>query len=86
LQCLDLKSGEQLYFERTHTSQHRSSPLVADGKLIFCARDGMCTVVKLGRQFEILAQNDLGEPITASPIVAGGVLYIRTYQHVIAIR
>ncbi|MFN5851344.1 MAG: PQQ-binding-like beta-propeller repeat protein [Pirellulaceae bacterium] len=86
LQCIDLKSGEQLYFERTHTSQHRSSPLVADGKLIFCARDGMCTVVKLGRQFEILAQNDLGEPVTASPIVAGGVLYIRTYQHVIAIR
>jgi hypothetical protein len=40
--------------------------------------------VKAGRKFEILAQNDLGEAVTASPIVANGTLYIRSYGHLFA--
>ncbi|RMF44860.1 MAG: pyrrolo-quinoline quinone [Planctomycetota bacterium] len=86
LQCIDLDSGQEVYFERTHTAQHRASPLLADGHIYLCARDGMCTVVRAGREFQIVARNDLGEPITASPIVAGGTLFIRTYDAVYAIR
>ena len=86
LQCVELATGKEVYFERTHSSQHRVSPLVADGKIYFCGKDGVCTVVKAGRQFEILASNDLGESITASPIVANGTLYIRSYDAVYAIR
>jgi len=86
LQCVDLESGKELYYERTHSVQHRVSPLVADGKIYFCGKDGICTVVKTGPQFEIVATNDLGEPITASPIVAHGTLYIRSYDAVYAIR
>lgn len=82
----DLNSGEELFFERTHTSQHRSSPIYADGHIYFCAKDGMCTVMKAGREFEIVAQNDLGEPITASPVVSNGVLYLRSYNALYAIR
>jgi outer membrane protein assembly factor BamB len=82
----DQQTGQELYFERTHTSQHRSSPLLADGHIYFCARDGMCTVLKAGRKFEIVAQNDLGEAITASPVVSNGVLYLRTYDALYAIR
>ncbi len=84
LQCVDLATGKEYYFERTHSSQHRVSPLVADGKLFFCGKDGVCTIVKAGRKFEILAQNDLGEPVTASPIVANGTLYLRSYGHLFA--
>jgi outer membrane protein assembly factor BamB len=74
-------------FERTHSVQHRSSPLYVDGHIYFCAKDGVCTVVKAGRQFEIVASNEMaGEPITASPIAANGTLYIRTYAAVYAIR
>ncbi len=86
LQCLDLATGKQVYFERTHTVQHRVSPLYADGHIYFCGKDGVCTVVKAGRDFEIVASNDLGESITASPIVAGDTLYIRSYDAVYAIR
>ncbi len=87
LQCVELETGKQIYFERTHTVQHRVSPLYADGHLYFCGKDGMCTVVKAGREFEIVATNDMGgEPITASPIVANGNLVIRTYDAVYAIR
>lgn len=86
LQCFNLETGIEMYFERTHSSQHRASPLYADGHIYLCAKDGRCTVVKAGPEFEIVAANDLGEPITASPIVSSGVLYVRTYNNLYAIR
>lgn len=86
LQCLDIESGKEVYFERTHTVQHRASPLYAGGHIYLCGKDGRCTVVKAGREFSIAASNDLGEPITASPLVAGGVLYLRTYDALYAIK
>lgn len=85
LQCVDLKTGKEVYFERTHSVQHRVSPLYADGNIYFCAKDGVCTVVKAGREFQIVASNELGEAITASPVVADQTLYIRTYDAVYAI-
>lgn len=87
LQCVDLQSGEEVYYERTHTTQHRCSPLYVDGHIYFCGKDGVCTVVKAGKDFEIVATNEMGgEPITASPIVANGTLYIRTYDALYAIK
>jgi outer membrane protein assembly factor BamB len=85
LQCLDLNTGNQIYFERTHTVQHRASPVIANGHLYLCGKDGRCTVVKAGKEFGIVASNDLGAPITASPAVSEGVLYIRTYEALYAI-
>lgn len=85
LACVDLKTGKELYFERTHTAQHRSSPLWVEGRLIWCARDGVCSVIEAGPEFKLLASNNLEEPITASPIVAAGVLYLRTYDALYAI-
>ena len=87
LQCVELATGKELYHQRTHTVQHRSSPVYADGRIYFCGKDGVCTVVKAGRDFEILAENEMnGEPITASPIIANDTLFLRTYAAVYAIR
>lgn len=86
LQCVELATGKQVYFERTHSVQHRTSPVYANGHIYFCGKDGMCTVVKAGRKFEIVASNPMGgEPITASPAISEGKLYIRTYQALYAI-
>ncbi|MEZ6133986.1 MAG: PQQ-binding-like beta-propeller repeat protein [Pirellulaceae bacterium] len=87
LQCVDLETGQEIYYERTHSVQHRSSPVYADGKIYFCAKDGVCTVVKAGREFEVLASNPMAdESITASPAISNGVLYLRTYNAVYAIK
>lgn len=87
LQCVELATGKELYHQRTHTVQHRSSPVYADGRIYFCGKDGVCTIVKAGRDFEILAENEMnGEPITASPIIANDTLFLRTYAAVYAIR
>jgi len=85
--CLDLQTGKEQYFERIHNAEHRASPVYADGHVYVCSRDGVCTVLKAGRKFEPVAENDIGnEPITASPAIANGTLYLRSYDALYAIR
>lgn len=85
LLCLDAKTGERLYMERTHSQRHRGSPVYADGKIFLTARDGHVTVVKPGRKFEVLANNEIGEPVSSSPAIANGRIYLRSYEHLFAI-
>ena len=59
-------------------SRHRASPVYADGKIYCIARDGVVTVLKAGAQWEVLGVNDIGEPIHATPALAGGRIYVRT--------
>jgi outer membrane protein assembly factor BamB len=87
LQCVDLETGKDVYLHRTHTGQHRTSPLLLEGRLWFGSNDGWVTIVKAGREFELLDSIDLdGEAVTASPIVADGTLYVRSYDALYAIR
>jgi outer membrane protein assembly factor BamB len=84
--CMDAKTGEEIYRERTHRHRHRGSPVYADGKIYLIARDGIVTVVKAGRSFEILASNDMGEDIASSPAISNGRLYLRSYEALYAIQ
>jgi hypothetical protein len=45
----------------------------------------MGTVVKAGRNFEIVSSNTLDEATTASPVISNGVLYLRSYEALYAI-
>ena len=86
LTVLDAKSGETVYAERVHQSQHRGSPVLADGKLYLTGTDGTVSVLRPGRSFEVLAKNkiDAGR-LAASPAIAGGTIYLRTYEALFAI-
>jgi outer membrane protein assembly factor BamB len=61
-------------------SSDYSSPVLADGKVIFVRRQGAMHVVKTGREFEQLAVNKFeGEAdYSASPAVSDGDLFIRS--------
>ena len=83
--CFDAKTGEQFYRERTHRHRHRASPIYANGHIYLTSRDGIVNVVKTGRKFEIVATNVIGEVIAASPAIANGTLYLRSYQALYAI-
>jgi outer membrane protein assembly factor BamB len=85
LQCLDAKTGQELYFARTYTGQHRTSPVYADGHIYFQSSDGHCTVITPGPKLEIVATNELDEPVTASAVISDGILYIRSYKALYAI-
>jgi outer membrane protein assembly factor BamB len=86
LLCLDAKTGEEVYLQRLHSGRQRSSPVIADGK-IYCASrdDGVVHVLKAGRKLEVLAENDMDEAIAATPAIAGGRIYLRTFKALYAI-
>jgi outer membrane protein assembly factor BamB len=87
LTALDAKTGEQIYEEQAlHRQRHRASPVYADGKIYTVARDGVVSVIKPGREFQLVAQNKMNEQISASPAVANGTLYLRTFDAIYAIR
>jgi outer membrane protein assembly factor BamB len=83
--CLDAKTGEKLYEQRTQPDRHRASPFYGAGKVYVTARNGTTTVVKAGRKFELISSNSLGESTAASPAVANGMIFIRTFETLYAI-
>ena len=86
LTVLDVKTGETVYAERVHQSQHRGSPVLADGKLYLTATDGTVSVLRPGRNFEVLAKNKVGGGrLAASPAISQGTIYLRTYETLFAI-
>ena len=44
------------------------------------------TVIKAGRDYEVIAENDLGEAISASPVFANGMMYLRSFDALWAIK
>jgi outer membrane protein assembly factor BamB len=75
--CLDAATGKMLWQARIR-DQFSASPLESVGRLYCCAESGVTYVLAAGEQFEVLAKNDLGEPILASPAALDGRLYLRT--------
>ncbi|MSR32167.1 MAG: serine/threonine protein kinase [Gemmataceae bacterium] len=82
--CLDAATGKLLWTERL-PDQFSASPIEAGGLLYACGESGKIYVVKAADRFEVLAQNDLGSPILASPAVAGGKILIRTRAELVCI-
>jgi outer membrane protein assembly factor BamB len=62
-----------------------ASPVVAAGKLYISSEDGDVYVVKAGAQYELLSKNAMGEPVLATPALAGDLLIIRGARHLFAI-
>ena len=78
VRAVDFATGKELYRNRVSADKHRSTPVIAGDKLFVAGRDGTIAVLKTGKEFEVLAKNELGEDTTASPAIANNVLYIRT--------
>jgi len=62
-----------------------ASPVAVAGHLLLPSMDGDTIVLKAGPAHEVVRANPLGEPIAASPAVAGGRIYIRGEHHLFAI-
>jgi outer membrane protein assembly factor BamB len=84
LACRGALDGKEVYREKVG-GRCFSSPIAINGRLFCGDSDGMMNVVQTGRTFKLLAQNDLGSDIVATPAVAGGRLIIRTKNHLISI-
>ena len=87
LSSLDAKNGQPFYLQERLGSEgmYYSSPVAADGRIYLASQAGKVTVVKAGGDKpEILHQADFGEPIYATPALAGDKLYLRTRSRLYA--
>ena len=74
--CADAETGARVW-------QHRSggvffaSPVAADGKIYFVSETGETFVMQAGREAKLLAKNDIGERLIASPAISQGRIFLR---------
>jgi outer membrane protein assembly factor BamB len=62
--------------------EYYASPVAADGKVYLANTEGKITVLKAGAQWEVLAVNELGDEVNATPALSNGRLYVRTREAV----
>ncbi len=83
-QCLDAATGKLIWHERLE-DLFSASPIEAGGLLYFPSESGVTYVIRAGDQFEVVASNDLGSPILASPAVIGNQLILRTQKELVCL-
>lgn len=79
--AVEAPTGTVVWKERLR-GNFSASPLAAGGRLYFFSRDSVTTVLAPGREFKVLAVNELdGAQLMASPAAAGQSLFVRTRTH-----
>lgn len=81
LTALNAKTGIQIYRKDLAKGTYRGNLVAAEGKIYVVNREGMGSVVQAGKEFKILATNDLKEKVYASPAIVDGRIYIRTWDN-----
>lgn len=84
--AIDIESGDTIYGpQRIAPGTYSSSPVLADGRIYVTNEDGLTTVYRAGREFEILAENDLGDYTLSSIAISDGQIFQRTASALYAI-
>jgi outer membrane protein assembly factor BamB len=82
--CIDPATGAEKWQERAG-GNYFSSPVCIDGKLYGTTTSGEVVVLAAGPEFQVLARNRLGDATHATPAVAHGRIYFRTWEHLISL-
>lgn len=82
--CLDALTGKLLWQERI-PHQFSASPVEAGGVLYFPSERGVTFVLQAGDAFRVVARNDLGSPLLASPAVVGNRMLLRTEDELVCV-
>ncbi len=81
-------TGKQVYRQRLPgggNSTYSASPVAAAGRLYITNEDGQVDVVKTGREFQVLASNQMNGICMATPALAEDRLFIRTRDQLFCI-
>ena len=80
MSCLEAKTGHEIWKGRIY-GNHWASPVYAAEKIYFFNQDGKISVISAGREFELLAENELNASFIASPAVVGEAMILRSKTH-----
>jgi outer membrane protein assembly factor BamB len=82
--CFEAATGQVAWRERL--GPHYSASLVMiNGLVYFLSDKGIMTVVKPGPKLEVVARNEIGEDMRASPAISGGRIFLRGLRHLYCI-
>jgi outer membrane protein assembly factor BamB len=84
VKCVSAADGMEVWKHRMD-GPFSASPVVADGKLYAVNNKGVTTVLELGDKPKILAKNDIGDTILATPAIANGCIYLRSDKYLYCI-
>jgi len=88
LSCHDIVSGKAHYSAQRVEGLGNvyASPVGASGRIYLTARDGVTVTIEDADQLKVLATGSVGEPVDATPALAGKDVFIRGEKHLFAIR
>jgi outer membrane protein assembly factor BamB len=75
--AVEADTGKKLWQERLN-GVFSASPVAAGGNIYFVSETGETIVLKSGREPVVIARNDIGERLIASPAVSNGQIFLRT--------
>lgn len=86
--CVDTRTGESRWRGRAQAEGDFFGSPVSDGEKIFCIdKEGNVSVIAVSDEgLKQLAFNRLGDECGATPAIAGGVMFVRTYHGLMAVR
>lgn len=82
--AIDATTGARVWQERI-PGVYMGSPVAGDGKVYFADETGTTIVLEAGRSLKVLAKNKLTGRFAASPAIAGGRIYLRSDDAVVAV-
>ena len=82
--CVRAAGGEEVWREKVG-GNFFGSPVCAGGRLYCISTKGEVVVLAAAEKYELLARNVLGEKSHATPAIAGGRMYLRTWSHLISV-
>lgn len=82
--CVDLQTGEP-YWRKRIAGNYQSSPVRAADKVYCVSTDGDVVVLAAEKEFQELGRTSLGEGTRATPAIALGQIYFRTFSKLMAL-
>jgi len=83
--CVDPVAGKNIWTQRVSKTDVSSSPICIDGNIYCPDEDGNVAVVAASKEFQLLGTSSLGDPLHATPSVAGGRVFFRTFNRLICL-
>lgn len=84
VRCIQAADGAVQWTERVG-GNFFGSPVRMGDKICCMSEDGDAVVLAASKEYRLLGRNSLGEGSRATPAIANGRLYLRTYSHLISL-
>jgi outer membrane protein assembly factor BamB len=81
--CYDTATGRIIYEKQRlpEAGDYYASPVIAGARIYVCSARGRVLVLNPGDKLDVIANNNLGEPIFATPAFSGSAMYVRSGGH-----